>query len=51
VSALTDYNAPRNDTEDAPNFRQSRFDVASVVRPQLDNLIQMFGGICATMRN
>jgi len=37
---LTDYRAPRNDIEDAPNFRQSRFDVASVVRPQLDNLIQ-----------
>jgi tetratricopeptide (TPR) repeat protein len=30
----------RNDIEDAPNFRQSRFDVASVVRPQIDNLIQ-----------
>ena len=39
-SMLTDYKAPRNDIEDAPNFRQSRFDVASVVRPQLDNLIQ-----------
>ena len=39
-SMLTDYNAPRNDIEDAPNFRQSRFDVASVVRPHLDNLIQ-----------
>ena len=39
-SMLTDYNAPRNDIEDMPNFRQSRFDVASVVRPQLDNLIQ-----------
>jgi tetratricopeptide (TPR) repeat protein len=39
-SMLTDYNAPRNDLEDEPNFRQSRFDVASVVRPQLDNLIQ-----------
>jgi tetratricopeptide (TPR) repeat protein len=39
-SMLTDYNAPRNDIADAPNFRQSRFDVASVVRPQLDNLIQ-----------
>jgi tetratricopeptide (TPR) repeat protein len=38
-SMLTDYNAPRNDIEDAPNFRQSRFDVASVVRPQLDDLI------------
>jgi tetratricopeptide (TPR) repeat protein len=39
-SMLTDYNAPRNDTEDEHNFRQNRFDVASVVRPQLDNLIQ-----------
>jgi tetratricopeptide (TPR) repeat protein len=39
-SMLTDYSAPRNDIEDAPNFRQTRFDVASVVRPQLDNLIQ-----------
>jgi tetratricopeptide (TPR) repeat protein len=39
-SMLTDYNAPRNDIEDAPNFRQSRFDVASVVRPQLDILIR-----------
>lgn len=38
-SMLTDYNAPRNDIDDAPNFRQSRFDVASVVRPQLDDLI------------
>lgn len=39
-SMLTDYSAPRNDVEDTPDFRQSRFDVASVVRPQLDNLIQ-----------
>jgi tetratricopeptide (TPR) repeat protein len=39
-SMLTDYKAPRNDMDDAPDFRQSRFDVASVVRPQLDNLIQ-----------
>ena len=39
-SMLTDYSAPRNDIEDEPNFRQTRFDVASVVRPQLDNLIQ-----------
>jgi len=39
-SMLTDYSAPRNVVEDAPDFRQSRFDVASVVRPQLDNLIQ-----------
>jgi tetratricopeptide (TPR) repeat protein len=39
-SMLTDYKAPRNDTDDAPDFRQSRFDVASVVRPQLDDLIQ-----------
>jgi len=38
-SMLTDYSAPRNDVEDFPDFRQSRFDVASVVRPQLDNLI------------
>jgi tetratricopeptide (TPR) repeat protein len=37
---LTNYSAPRNDLEDAPNFRQSRFDVASVVRTQLDDLIQ-----------
>src|SRR5258707_749922 len=40
VSMLTDYRAPRNEIEDAPNFRQSRFDVASVIRPQLDNLIR-----------
>lgn len=39
-SMLTDYKAPRNDMDDAPDFRQSRFDVASVVRPQLDDLIQ-----------
>ena len=39
-SMLTDYKAPRNDVDDAPDFRQSRFDVASVVRPQLDDLIQ-----------
>ena len=39
-SMLTDYSAPRNDSDDAPDFRQSRFDVASVVRPQLDNLIR-----------
>jgi tetratricopeptide (TPR) repeat protein len=39
-SMLTDYKAPRNDIEDASNFRQSRFDVASVVRPQLNSLIQ-----------
>ena len=39
-SMLTDYSAPRSDIENAPDFRQSRFDVASVVRPQLDNLIQ-----------
>jgi len=38
-SMLTDYKAPRNDMDDAPDFRQSRFDVASVVRPQLDDLI------------
>ena len=30
----------RNDSDDAPDFRQSRFDVASVVRPQLDSLIR-----------
>jgi tetratricopeptide (TPR) repeat protein len=40
-SMLTDYNAPRNDSDEAANLRQSRFDVASVVRPQLDNLIQI----------
>lgn len=39
-SMLTNYSAPRNTIEDAPDFRQSRFDVASVVRPLLDNLIQ-----------
>ena len=39
-SMLTDYKAPRNDMDDSPDFRQSRFDVASVVRPQLDDLIQ-----------
>jgi len=39
-SMLTDYSAPRNDIEDAPNFRQSRFDVASVVRPQLNDLVR-----------
>ena len=39
-SMLTDYSAPRNDGNDAPDFRQSRFDVASVVRPQLENLIR-----------
>lgn len=39
-SMLTDYSAPRNGIEDAPDFRQSRLDVASVVRPQLENLIQ-----------
>ena len=31
-SMLTDYSAPRNDSDEAPDFRQSRFDVASVVR-------------------
>jgi len=39
-SMLTDYSAPRNDIDEAPDFRQSRFDVASVVRPQLDSLIR-----------
>ena len=34
-SMLTDYSAPRNEIENAPDFRLSRFDVASVVRPQL----------------
>lgn len=40
LSMVTEYKAPRNDTDDEPNFKQSRFDVAAVVRPQLDNLIQ-----------
>ena len=39
-SMLTDYSAPRNEIENVPDFRLSRFDVASVVRPQLDNLIE-----------
>ena len=39
-SMLTEYNAPRNDTEDAPTLKPTRFDISSVVRPQLDNLIQ-----------
>ena len=39
-SMLTDYSAPRNDIDNAPDFRQSRFDVASVVRPQLENPIR-----------
>jgi tetratricopeptide (TPR) repeat protein len=40
LSMLTEYKAPRNDGDDASRVRQSRFDVASVVRPQLDSLIQ-----------
>jgi hypothetical protein len=39
-SMLTDDSAPRNDSDEAPDFRQSRFDVSSVVRPQLENLIR-----------
>jgi tetratricopeptide (TPR) repeat protein len=39
-SMLTDYSAPRNDSDNAADFRRSRFDVASVVRPQLENLIR-----------
>ena len=37
---LTDYSAPRNDSDNAADFRRSRFDVVSVVRPQLENLIR-----------
>ena len=36
---LTDYKAPRNDPEDKLGLRQSRFDIAAVIRPQLDKLI------------
>lgn len=39
-SMLTEYKAPRKDMEDEPMFRQTRFDVASVVRPQLDILVK-----------
>jgi tetratricopeptide (TPR) repeat protein len=38
-SMLKDYRAPRNNLEDEPGLRESRFDVASVIRPQLDKLI------------
>jgi tetratricopeptide (TPR) repeat protein len=40
LSMLTEYSAPRHDTDDTPDFRQSRFDVASIVKPQLENLIR-----------
>ncbi len=39
-SMLTDYNAPRNDTEEAPSLKPTRFDISSVVRPQLEVLIE-----------
>jgi tetratricopeptide (TPR) repeat protein len=38
-SMIKDYKAPRNDPEDEQVFRQSRFDIAAVIRPQLDKLI------------
>jgi len=38
-SMLQDYKAPRNGPEDEQGFRQSRFDIAAVIRPQLDKLI------------
>ena len=36
---LKDYKAPRNNLDDEPGLRESRFDVAAVIRPQLDALI------------
>ena len=38
-SMLKDYKAPRNDPEDEQGFRQSRFDIAAVISPQLEKLI------------
>ena len=37
---LKDYKAPRNNLDDEPGLRESRFDVAAVIRPQLDALIE-----------
>jgi tetratricopeptide (TPR) repeat protein/NAD-dependent SIR2 family protein deacetylase len=39
-SMLTDYNAPRQGTEDEPTLTPTRFNISSVVRPQLDSLIR-----------